>query len=209
MIDNFILLSAGEGRDMKYYGPKSTFKYNSKYVINYQIDTIRNYSPEANILTVIGFQSEKIVKLDPKCKLIFNDNYRSCQGSSIIEAFKEIKSGNVWIIHGDMLFSKTSIRPPNRNNPTVFLDSRKLLNRTKIGVSYQNQKLLNLDFGLNPKWSQIFFLPDNYINLFRDCIDVNLQTYNIINKFNEEAQVYCYENKKSVVYEIDNIKEVI
>lgn len=206
MSNTFILLSAGCGRRMKNYGSKSLLRYRNVSVLDYQISNILKFDENAEIITVIGFESEKIRRSGPDCKLIVNQDYITTSSVYSLNLALHQDIDNLYIIHGDIIFSKTIFEVPDVNKSYVFYTSKDVFKKDKIGLIHNNSDLINLEYGCKPKWSQIAYISNNDISSLvvrdKDLL------HNMINLSNDKIKFQIHENKKASVFEIDSYKDV-
>lgn len=210
--ETFIILGAGTGRRMRNYGSKSLLRYKSKKVIEHQTSCIRSYSKSSDIIFVTGFESDKIVKESPDCRLIENQLFETTNTvESIRLAVNASLLSNIYLIHGDIIFSRTAISIPDRTKAFIGMNSNGKINPGKVGISHQDNKLLSLSYGLTDKWSQITYIPAQYFSTLKSQVNKaskNLSTYELINILTESFDFYMFENKKNSILEIDSIKDV-
>ena len=71
----FVILSAGVGNRMRSYGPKCLFKTSEETILDKQISTIKSNFPRNEIILVVGFESNKIIKKITKRRKNYKDFY--------------------------------------------------------------------------------------------------------------------------------------
>ena len=65
--------------------------------------------------------------------------------------------------------------------------------------------LLSLDYGIDDKWSQIFYIPKTVLkDLYISCRS-KMFTYEVLNRLNELHTVNVHENKRSSIFEIGKV----
>ena len=69
--------------------------------------------------------------------------------------------------------------------------------------------VLNLAFGLQTKWGQIGYVQSDHLAQLRAaCSKYNKPLFACLNSFCGMVNVGCHENAKSVLFEIDSIKDL-
>lgn len=210
--DTFIILGAGVGRRMRNYGCKSLLKYKEKKILDHQIDNIKSFSKNADIIFVGGFEIEKVIKGNHDCRIIENQLFESTNSvESLRLGINASKISNLFIIHGDIVFTPSALNIPNRNMAFLAKGCEESIDKDKVGISHQEDKVLHLSYGLEDKWSQIVYIPYNHFISVKhqaNKTSKKLTTYEFINLLNEDIDFYIYENSKNTIFEIDTIKDI-
>lgn len=200
-MSSYIILAAGVSRNMMTRGPSSLLDYDGRTVIDHQIKTIKSLDRDADICYVLGFNYEKIVSHilsnNYDIRVVINQSYKTnSQVDSLRFGINATKSNDCYIIHGDVIFNKTAI-PQKNKSYTSFCNGDK----RKVGICYQDNKLINLSYGISPCWSQIvhltkpdFDLAKNKINSFKK----NMLTFEFINSLSKEISISILEDAKAV-----------
>jgi choline kinase len=159
-MSSYIILSAGIGRTMKTLGSRSLLNINGNIVLEHQVKTIRSADSNADILVVTGHQSKKVLefslKKDLDVRIIQNQNYEtSDQCDSLILGINATALNDLYVIHGDIIFNKESLKGPL--HPYVIVDKH-ISNKKAVGLCHQDGILRNMAFGLEDKWGQIIYI---------------------------------------------------
>lgn len=211
--NTFIILAAGAGRRMACYGPKCLLQYQNETVLDYQIKTIRNFDLKADIIVVTGFHSRRIVnKMDARIRIVENVLYNETNSvESLRLAINASVPGNVYIIHGDIIFSPAALSDKNEES-WVFVDDCDRIEKTEVGVVTAKDAVTNLSYGLSQAWGQIAYITYEHFNLTKNIlsvIDKNCSTFEFINKMiSKGVKFRPHKNNKCVLREINSIKDL-
>lgn len=208
-----ILLAAGIGRRMKHYGAKSLLDYDEAKLIDHQLATIRQALPEAEIILVVGFKSQDIIDYVPDdVRIVENIRFEETNTvESLRLAINNSTRSNLLLIHGDMAFSKEAISFQGELENFMVIDKDKMIGNDKIGVVHEDDKVVNLSYGLPVKWGQIVYLNQLvYSDVKRLCVTMGdrSQVYELLNEMLRLGHEFKIHNHpEMVVKEIDSIKD--
>jgi hypothetical protein len=170
---NIILLSSEIPKGMKSYGPRSLIPIgkSEEPLIIKQIKKIQSIykSSRYKIHIVVGFESDKIVKLIKEYNLIkninfiYDDCYESCNNTyGLLKALKEIKGDNCLIVQSGVVGCYKPI-DLKKSSLGIFRSSANIFN---IGIRSENDKAVYLFYDLENSWSEIAFIGSNdYANI--------------------------------------------
>lgn len=213
---SFIIPTAGIGRRMKSYGPKSLLNIKPNLpLLNYQIKQIKSCYPESEIIVVVGFESHKLFGIiPPEVRVVENENYESTNiVRSISFGIRASIYDNIFIVPGDMAFNKNTILNVDVNKSFAIIDKNDEMCKEIVGINYTNNKVLHFSFGLNIKWSTLAYLTQKEAIEFRKYIhdkkNMNCYMYEILNtiidrggqinaEFPQEMQILKIHNPKDV-----------
>jgi CTP:phosphocholine cytidylyltransferase-like protein len=162
-------------KKMRSYGAKCLIDIDGISLIERQLNSIWQVFPRADIFVGIGFQAEKVraaLQSHP-VRFIYNPIFDSTNVSFTINlALQAILSPNVLIIYGDLVFTDdVLVSVASGKSSLVFTREEK---SEAVGIIQNDGLVTNLAFGLPDKWSQIMFLRERELDLFRlTCYDVN------------------------------------
>lgn len=212
----FIIAAAGTGKRMKSYGAKSLLALkDGRSLIRKQIDTIKLCQTKPEIITVLGFDIEKIAKTLPLgIRVIENENYNDTGvARSIAMGLRATTASRCIVIYGDILFNKATIEKlPNES--CLIIDKSNKAPKSEIGVIMENDHAVHLDFGLPNQWCYIIQLMGKELELFK-IISHNhdkrkLSGHEIINEIIDKGGSFkCFEPKKMKIVEIDCTKDLL
>lgn len=179
-------------------------------LIDRQIGTINSLYLDNEIIIVSGFEHDKLVKHIHKSKyknvrIIENSNYKN---STALDGWRIglnlcIKS-NVYIIHGDRLFTKESIMHNNQKTHLIINDEDR--HNYNLGILSSKGTLINMSYGLPDVWSEIFFIDSSNFDISRKLIN-NCKQYKI---YNIEGYINTLSKKIriSTIKKTDSIKNL-
>lgn len=203
--NTFVILAASPTRNIR---GKSVSKVliKDKTLLDLQIKTIQNFCADARIIVVTGFDK---VTVDDRFEAVSNDlYYQTYQSESINLAIKDLKDTNVWIIHGDLYFTKTAFRVASKHCFCVNVDRTGSIRSSKVGLRHDAGKLICLEYGLPEKWGQIFYVPASQLDVFKKtCRESrSLFLYEIINQLAQDNQIYVFGDSRAKLVEIESSK---
>lgn len=165
-----VILCAGKGRRTSSIGSKSMVKVNETNLINHQISVLREKFPNIfDIIVVLGFDADKIFRvLPPGVRVVENESFETTNISrSIALGLKASKSENIFVIYGDILFDSGAFDNFTQNS-CVAIDTFGRIDGSKIGVTVENHRVVNLAYGLeNGLWAQLGFFKGKELDLLR------------------------------------------
>jgi choline kinase len=168
-----IIPAAAPGKRMKSYGSRSLVQLpNEEYLVNHQIQTVKTVYPEAEIILVLGFESEKVItNLKHKVHVVENENYEEKSVvSSIRLGLINSLYDNVLLIYGDLFFQEPSIDLITKDMSRISIENRGILSNDNVGITSHNALIEHLAFGLKDKWAQIAFLTGLELSLFKKYV---------------------------------------
>ncbi len=166
-----IIPAAGIGSRMKYYSPKPLIELRRQQtVLGRQVSLVKEEYPDAEVIAVLGFEAEKIIKQLPNdVKIVENERYHETNVvRSIGLALRIVPPDNdVLIVYGDLVFNATTIHNLTSNGSVAVVDKRKQLDCDEVGVTVVDGRATQFNYGLPDKWAQILFLADKELELFK------------------------------------------
>tara|TARA_R100000951_G_scaffold38119_1_gene32357 strand:- start:1771 stop:2484 length:714 start_codon:yes stop_codon:yes gene_type:complete len=218
-IDNKIsiaLLSAGVGKKIKSYEPRSLIKINEKFLLQHQINTLKQFFDEPEIVTVVGCYANKIIKkFRGQTKFVENQLYEHTNSSESLRlAFNNTVCSSFMFFHGDILFNLETLKI-DYSKSFVIKDSNSQLKDAEIGLTNVNNNLSIMSYGLDERWAQIAYFTGreydilkNIFNKFEDK-DKKKLSFEIINEVTAMGGSFmCHSPLKMDILEIDRIKDV-
>lgn len=216
VIDNnidVVILAAGQGRRMRSFGSKSLLPIKNTTLINYQISTIKNIMPNADIVVVLGYEIDKIYKQLPTfVRVVENDKYETTTSTrSAFIGIRACSNSNVLVINGDMCFND-KLFEICINESSILIDRSGAIASNKLGVVVDNGYVSCFNFDIDVKWGQAFNLYGKDIDIFQKiCIDTNQEV--IISEIlgtmvNKNIPIKTIEPKGIQLVEIDSYKDL-
>lgn len=206
-----ILLSAGMGDRISKKGSRSLYKIEDTRLIDHQVDTIKGKFPEADIISVLGFQANKVLRQrHSNCRIVENQLFeQTATGESLRLAFNNACSDKLLIIHGDLFFDSSAFDTLNFSHSSVITAE---MEQDEVGIVSDGGLATNFAYGLPNKWGQIAFIMGNELKILNDLLNKTncskLWTFEILNKVIENKGVlHCYHSDSKII-EIDNPKDI-
>jgi len=168
---SFIILSAGEGRRTKSFGNRSLLEVSRGVnIAQYQIEKIRDSYPKSEIIFVVGYEADRLIKvLPPGIKIVENELFSTTNVvRSINIGLRVINESAAVIIHGDILFNRECISKIHKQASCVLADADNQLDQSKIGVNAIGDKVIGFTFSAQPKWAQISLLRGPELEIARE-----------------------------------------
>lgn len=211
-----ILLSTLPDNGIKSLGTKSLLKINDKYIIEYQLENIKNglKGREFEIILISSFDSNRTIKsiahLHKKynIKIIKKDIDNLNFGGAMIYGLNQIKNNSCLIINYGCLFSKNVINYlcSSDNNTIALVKNNQIYDNLKVGCSINNDKIEHLFFGLDTvKFFDITYLNNISINFIKKNIDPVING----NKFTFEIINFMIDNFIDFDYKILHTKDAV
>jgi len=211
------ILSAGVGARIKSYEPRSMIKIGDKTLIEHQINTIQQCFKLPEIVTVIGFGADKIIKkIRGSVRVIENQLYNETNtAESIRLAFNNTVKKNFLFIHGDLYFNEQTLSGLDYSKSFILVDKRNQFSEKEVGVTSHKQTATMLSYGLPTKWAQIAYMTGKEVEILKkifnkfDTVSKKNLSFEVINKMiSMGASFNCYEPKEMSILEIDCIKDL-
>lgn len=162
-----IIPSAGTNRRMK-KGPKALLDIGGEKLILKQIKTLKKTFPNAEFVVVLGYGADLIYPLLPSyVRTVENEFFESTNVSrSIALGLRATTTEQVLIVYGDLVFSRTSLSLPSFSSLFLLRSNPK----SDIAANIEDDKIAHLSYISELKWSQVMFLKDLELELFRKCV---------------------------------------
>lgn len=212
------ILSAGVGSRIKSYEPRSMLKIGGKTLMEHQIATIKKSIDNPDIISVVGYDAQKIIKkFNDQIKIIENQIYDSTNTSESIRlAFNATNKNNFLFIHGDLLFNTETLQNLDYTQSFVIIDTNHRIDNKEVGLTVLNNNRASIfSYGLDIKWCQIAFFVDKEINIIKQIFNrfevhhKKMLSFEILNQMiNMGASFNCYEPDGMKILEIDRIRDI-
>ena len=211
-----IIPVAGMGHRMKSYGPKCLLPANSKEtILEKTISNIKREYPYSDIIVVVGFESEKVIKSLPHAiRVVENKQYEETNiAESIRIGINASAHKKLLVVYGDLVFNIYSIRNLTSEGPWAVVDSKSRFKDEEIGVTVVDDFITNFAYGLSSKWSQIAYFENESFEILKSlCADKRksklypFELFNII--INSGISIKAKEPKGMLIKEIDSLKDL-
>jgi len=165
-----IILAANIGYGMKSYGPKSLLHVNSQEtLIEYQINLIQTCFPKADILLVVGFLADKIIRKRPDgVRIIENQLFETSNETEQIRlALNCTLTNNVLIIKDDIIFNRDTLYSISQGQSCLIYDSQHQIDSSNIGVTIVDSKATIFSYDIPTKWCHIVYLTGKELKIVK------------------------------------------
>lgn len=210
------ILSAGCGKKIKSYEPRSLLKINGDSLINHQIKTLNKIFDSPEIITVVGCHANKVIKkINKKTRIVENQLYSENNSSESMRlALNNTLNENFMFLHGDLFFNENCLKV-DYSNSFIVVDNNNNIREDEVGVTTSNEKVSILSYGLATKWAQIAYFTKKEYSILKSLFikydekDKKKLSFEIINSVIEMGGSFnCYEPKNMKITEIDRIRDI-
>lgn len=127
-------MAAGLGTRLKTSIPKPlTPIFNEKTILDFQIEYLNEKIGKENIIVVVGFKNEKIIKRYPSLFYVQNDFYfKTNTAKSVLLALKHIHDDDVICLAGDVFFDEGVLDPILKSKYSSCLVDRKECGKEEV-----------------------------------------------------------------------------
>lgn len=124
----------------------------------------------ANIILIVGHDSEEIVKLKQvyNIRCIYNTSYATT--NSLYSLYLGLCAGtskNVITISGNLLFNKNAINNIANDKSQILIDTSHKISNDEVGVMYDDNMITKMCYGQKTKWGHITYLTGTELSLMR------------------------------------------
>jgi len=211
-----IIPSAGEGRRMKSYGPKSLIDLTKENILQRQIRIINKVLDNVSFIVVAGFDCDKLMDSCPDYFLkIENENYSTTNVSrSISMAFRAVKTERVLIVYGDLVFNERALSIMDYSMSCTSASNDEYRQQEVGCIIDANGNITNMMYDLETKWNQIIYLEGRELRLFKkECQErknKKLFGFEILNKvIDRGGKIKCIVDNSIEVVDIDTSKDLL
>ena len=211
------ILSAGAGARIKSYEPRSLLRIGDKSLIEHQISTIRECFDSPEVISVLGYDCERVIKkIENKTRIVENQLHEQSNASESMRlAFHNTTKKNFMFFHGDLYFNKETLQNLDYKKSFIIIDKSGQIADKEVGVTISENKASILSYGLPVKWAQIVYVTGKEYRILRNIFqrytppDKKLLLFEVLNRMiSMGAQFYCHEPEKMSIVEIDRIKDL-
>lgn len=154
---------------MKSYGPKSLIPLSSSQtVIDRQIGILRREYPLSEIIVVVGYEADHVMKhLGKAARPVENENYETTNVlRSIGMGLRAASHNRVLIVYGDLVFTPSAIRLA-KGRSVALVDNKGQIEDEEVGVTVVDGRITQFAYDLPTKWAQIVYLTGRELELFK------------------------------------------
>ncbi len=211
-----IIPAAGIGRGMKSYGSKSLIELgDGRSIIRRQIDVIRTVHRAADIIVVVGFEAEKVVRALPAgIRAVENESYEhSGVARSILMGLRASNARRVLIVYGDLVFNRECLLGFPKNKSAIVTDTVGLIRPDDVGVNLDSGMAVHFDYGLDTKWGQIAQLTGRELHLYKSIASHQdarrLLGWEIFNRVVDRGgEFQAHEPRDMKLVEVDSPRDI-
>jgi choline kinase len=195
-----IILAANIGYGMKSYGPKTLLAVNEKEtILEYQISLVRSCFPKADIILVVGFLADKIIrKCPPGIRVVENQLFENTNEATQLRlALNCAMTDSILVIKDDIIFNNDTLTEISKGQSCLIYDSKHQLDEENIGVNVVDGKATAFAYGLPNKWCHIAYLTSKELKAVKALCN---------NKDN--CKLYLFEILKLLLDRTDGIRAI-
>jgi len=195
-----IIMAANIGYGMKSYGPKSLLNVNpTETLIEYQLNLIQTSFPNADIILVVGFAADRLIKrCPPGVRIVENQLYEtSNEVEQIRLALNCTLTDNVLILKDDIIFNNDTFCAITKGQSCLIYDSKERIDSSNVGVTVINGYVTTFSYDMTNKWCHIVYLAEKEIKILRT----------ICNK-RDRARMYLHEALDMVLQRVNKIQAI-
>lgn len=164
-----IIPAAAPGPRMRSWGAKPLVEIgDGQTILSRQVAVIRSLHPRAEVIVAAGCFEDRVCKaIPPGVKAVFNELYAETGVvRSIGLGLRVASHPSVLVVYGDLVFNHAAIRGVVGPQSAVLLD-RSDASGDSPGATVAGGRVVNLDFGLTPRWAQVAYLGGRELELFK------------------------------------------
>lgn len=205
---SYVILACYPDKGMKSYGSKSLMLFNSKRLLDYQINVINNinkYNKNYEIIIISSFETAKLQKIFSDVRVINCDNTNPVH----LACNKSIYPNLLFIDYGCVFNEKVLLNMDKDNSSSVLcMNGSKGVSNLEIGciIDQQTSDLINIFFDLpENKFCNIFYVVEKDKNKILEkkiYQTTNLLYFEIINiLINDNTNFKVrYTNNNNYIY---------
>lgn len=210
------ILSAGVGARIKSYEPRSLLKIRERALIDHQITAINGYINDPEIICVIGYEAQRVIKrVKDNARIVENQLFDSTNNSESMRlALNNTHKSGILFIHGDLLFNSETLMA-DYNKSFVIIDTNNQMEKKEVGLTIDDSGCVSIfSYGLECKWGQIVYITGKELRLAKQIFSrfepqhKKMLSFEILNKIIEQGGSFkCYEPEGMKILEIDKIRK--
>ena len=153
-----IILASNPGYRMKSHGPKCLLEVDGKTILSHQIKAIEQKFPKAEIILVVGFFAERVIKQVPQdIRIIENQLYDNTNEMEQVRlALNNMVTNSALIVNGNTFFDFNTLKNIIPTKSCIVAQDQK--SNENIGITVVNGKATIMGYGLEKEWCNIVYL---------------------------------------------------
>ena len=211
----FVILSAGVGNRMRSYGPKCLFKTSEETILDKQISTIKSNFPSNEIILVVGFEANKVIKkITDDIRVVENQLYQTTNSAESLRlAINNSVADKIFFIHGDLIFNKEILKNLDFSRSFVVVDSKNQITDDEVGITIVNNRATFFSYGLDTKWCQMAYIRGKEFSILKSLYSKpgkdKLYTFEMLNMIiDKKGVLLTVEPENMYIKEIDSFKDL-
>ena len=164
---SIIIPAAGMGYRMRSYGPKPLISLTTEQnIIQRQIEIIKNNFTNYEIILVVGFEAEKLMKNTPDFLIkVENENYeRSNVVRSVGMGLRAARTDRILVMYGDLVFNEETMSNLKLEQSCIIIDESGMMGKEEVGCNIYDGVIEQLVPDMPNKWGQISFFIDKELD---------------------------------------------
>lgn len=212
---SFILLCDSPGYRMKSYGSSSLLDINGSKLLDIQINAIKSYFTNIEILLCVGFDASSIIKYtrssykNINIRIVENQIYEhsnSCE--SLRLCLNNTSNNKVCVIDGSILLNQNIFNNIPLKENLLFTQNKQT--NFEIGFNINEHNLIeHISYGAHNVWSEIIYLnsaTDNIKKLLLNGQFKNRFIFEAVNELIKGKNYFKSFSHKHNLEKINNIK---
>jgi len=165
-----IILAANIGYGMKSYGPKSLLNINpNEILLEYQLNLLQTSFPNSDILVVVGFLADRLIKrCPPGIRIIENQLFESTSEVEQMRlALNCTLTDNVLVIKDNIVFNEDTLYCISKDQGCLIYDSNNQIDTSNIGLTVIDGYATTFAYEIEDKWCHIAYLTKRETQILR------------------------------------------
>jgi choline kinase len=197
-----VIILAASPSNYNLYAP--LVKIKGKSLIHTLVKKISNNKNINNIIVVGGHNFTNLEQdlSSFNVELILNEKYNNGVCSSIKLAMPHVKTDSIVVMHGDLWFTHLQLNNVfKKQKSTIVATTCKHMKSKEIGIKEVDQKLMYFGWRQKLKWGKIFYIYENYREIFEHTLYNNSTdswfSFEILShmlKAGCDFEIYTHEN---------------
>jgi len=216
-----VLLSENYGYRMKSYGPMSLLKIDKSSLIEQQINVIKSFFINYEVIVCCGFEAKKTIDYlkcnfkNENVRIIENQVYsnsNSCESARL--CLNNTMNHKILILHGDLVITHDMLDQIDFNTNCVLTQDDNKYKNYCISVIQNNKDLKNMCVGGKSNfWADCIYLENEesiskFSNILNNIEFKNKFLFEAINELLKTTPIKVCRNEGRSIFKINNIKSL-